>query len=106
MPAVATTPAIPAATPHSYTSFRDIADYGKITIEKYRAWAAKQNLNVLRSPPPGSKISRAERLDLVAGIIIQHLRQLYFTLENLGIALENRVQDSEWPSEYVLTSLW
>lgn len=92
----------------SYTSFRDIADYGKTVIEKYYAWASKQDLDTLRTPPPaGSKAkSGEERLDLVAGAIVHHLRQLYSILENFGITPKNRVQDREWPSEYILTLLW
>jgi hypothetical protein len=95
-------------TINGYANFRDIADYGKNIIEKYRTWASKQNLAILCTPPPAeSKVkSVVERLDLAAGAIIHHLRQLYSILENLGITPKNRVQDCEWPSEYVLTILW
>jgi hypothetical protein len=91
-----------------YASFRDIADYGRSVTGKYRAWASKQEFSPLRtSLPVESKVrAGAERLDVAAGAIIHHLRQLYSILENLGITPENRVDDGEWPSEYVLTTLW
>ena len=102
------TPVESEVTINCYASFRDIADYGKTIIEKYCAWASKQNLDTLRTPPPVALKSKsgAERLDLVAGAIVHHLRQLYSILENFGITPKNRVQDCEWPSEYVLTILW
>ncbi len=92
----------------SYTSFYDIADYGRTVIEQYHAWASKQDLDALRMPPFAESNVRsvAERLDLLAGHTIQHMRQLYFVLENFGIMPENRLQDWELPSEYVLTVLW
>ena len=92
----------------SYTSFQDIAQYGRAVIDQYRAWAAKQDLDVLRKPPPAGSDAKsgAERLDLLAGHTVQHLRQLYSVLETFGITPENRIPDGEWPSEYVLATLW
>ena len=92
----------------SYASFQDIADYGRTIIEQYRTWAPKQDLDALSMPPPAGSNARngAERLDLIAGHVTQHLRQLYFVLENFGIMPKNRLQDSELPPQYVLTILW
>lgn len=92
----------------SDASFQDIADYGKSIIGKFHVWALQQDSDALRKPASAKSNARsgAERLDLVAGQIIHHLRQLYSILENFGIPPENRVQDNEWPSEYVLTILW
>lgn len=89
----------------SYRSFKQIADYGETVIEIFRFWAAKQDLNELRKSSSESK-SRAERLDVDTGAVIQHLRQLYFILENFRIEPEPRIPDSEWPSEYALSILW
>ena len=98
----------PEVSSDSYTSFQDIADHGRTVIEKFRAWASQQDLDALPKPVTVelSRKNDAERLDVVAGQIVHHLRQLYSILENFGITPENRVQDSEWPSEYVLTILW
>ena len=111
------------AAVRSYASFQDVADFGRTVIEQYRAWASQQNPDGLHRPSPaGSKEeaqtpapdhyrnrnvakSGAERLDLLAGHTIQHLRQLYSILENFGITPENRVQDEEWPPVYVFTRL-
>ncbi|MBI2986949.1 MAG: DinB family protein [Deltaproteobacteria bacterium] len=107
----------------SHASFQDIADYGRTVIEHYRAWSSRQDLDALHRPSPARSKeaartpapdhyrnrdvpkSGAERLDLLASHTIQHLRQLYSILENFGITPENRVQDQEWPSVYVLTRL-
>ncbi|MFC2065701.1 DinB family protein [Chloroflexota bacterium] len=95
-------------TGRSYTSFQDIAEHGRTVIDQYRDWASKQDLDALRKPPlAGSDAqSGAKRLDFLVGHTIQHLRQLYALLETFGITPENRVPDSEWPSEYVLVNLW
>ncbi len=92
----------------AYTSFRDIADYGRTVIEQYRSWASKQNGKTRRrvSPAEPDASRRAERLDNLAAHTTQHLRQLYFLLESFGITPENRLADSEMPSEYVLNILW
>ncbi len=98
----------PDVLARSYTSFQDIADYGRSIIEQYRSWTSKQDLDVLHTPPPAGSNARsgAERLDLAAGQTIHHLRQLYSILENFGITPENRLEDREFPPEYVLTTLW
>lgn len=98
----------PEVSSDSYTSFQDIADYGRTVIEKFRAWASQQDLDALRKPATVelSRKNDAERLDVVAGQIVHHLRQLYSILENFGIAPKNRLQDSELPPQYVLTILW
>ncbi len=92
----------------SYTGFQDIADYSKTIARRFHASASKQDLGTLRTSQRAEieVKSGAERLDLAAGQIIQHLRQLYSILESFGITPENRVPDSEWPPEYVLTILW
>ena len=92
----------------AYSSFQQIADYGRTIIEQYRDWAGKQDFNDLRksSPEGSAEKSGAERLDISAGAVIQHLRQLYFILEQFGVTPEHRIPDSEWPSEYILTTLW
>ena len=92
----------------SFQSFQDIARFGDEVISEYRSWVPKQALDALRAPPaPGSGLrSGAEQLDLIAGHTTQHLRQLYFVMENFGIPPEDRMQDSELPPEYILTILW
>ena len=94
----------------TYSSFKNIADYGGTVIEEYGTWAQAQNLDDLRKPPPvGSDenqrrlINGAERLDLVTGHTIQHLRQLYWVIENFDITPDSRMHDAEFPPEYVLT---
>ena len=111
------------AAVRSYARFQDVADFGRTVIEEYRAWASKQNLDDLRRPSSAAPKEKAqvsapdhyrnrnvakngvERLDLLAGHTIQHLRQLYSIMENFGITPENRVQDEEWPPAYVFTRL-
>lgn len=88
-----------------YMSFKQIADYGITIIGQFQDWAVKQDLNELRKSSVEGK-SRAELLDVAAGAVIQHLRQLYFILENFGVKPQPRIPDSEWPSEYVLSILW
>jgi hypothetical protein len=92
----------------SYATFKAIADYGHAISEEYRSWASKQDLDALRQLPPAGPNARSgsERLDLAAGQIIQHLRQIYYVLEDSGITPMERVPDSAWPQEYVLTILW
>jgi hypothetical protein len=101
-------PAEPAGITNSYTSFQNIADYGLTIISQIRAWASQQGSDTLDkvTSVKSNRNSRMERLDLVAGQLVHHLRQLYFILEHFGITPENRVDDSEWPPEYVLTILW
>ncbi len=92
----------------SHADFQSIADYGKTVITKFRTWAQLQDLDALRETTGMAlKTSTgAEQLELAAGQIIQHLRQLYSILDTFGIKPENRVHDSEWPEEYVLRILW
>ncbi|MFC1987123.1 hypothetical protein ACFLVH_01030 [Chloroflexota bacterium] len=98
----------PEVSSDSYNSFQDIADHGRIVIEKFRAWASQQQLDTLRNPVTEGLSQKIDvkRLDAVAGQIVHHLRQLYSILEDFGITPENRVPDSEWPSDYVLTMFW
>ncbi|MBI4331051.1 MAG: DinB family protein [Chloroflexi bacterium] len=88
--------------------FQDIADYGETVLDQVRRWAATANLDSLRAPAPAGANARsgAERLDLLAGHTIHHLRQLYSVLEQHGIAPAKRVPDSGWPAQYVLANLW
>jgi hypothetical protein len=88
-----------------YTSFQQIADYGKTIIDRYHDWMLKQDLNALRKSLP-EKNSEAKRLDVATGAVIQHLRQLYCILDRFGIADKSRIPDSEWPAEYILSILW
>ena len=90
----------------SYDSFAQIADFGEEVITEFRAWAPKQDVAALQKPPGEGLRSGAEQLDLIAGHTTQHLRQLYFVLDGFGIESEERMQDSEFPPEYVLTILW
>ena len=92
----------------SFQSFEEIAGFGEEVLRDYRDWAPKQDVEVLKSPPAqGSKLrSGAEQLDLISGHTTQHLRQLYYLLESFGIALDDRLQDSDLPQEYILTLLW
>jgi glutaredoxin 3 len=88
-----------------YTSFQQIADYGKTIIDQYRDWMLKQDFNALpKSLSEGN--SEAKRLDVATGAVIQHLRQLYCILDRLDITDKSRIQDSKWPAEYVLSILW
>lgn len=95
-----------------YQSFKDIAKFGRQVIERYRAWAARQDLEALRHPPPPGFQLRygadngADLLDVNAQHTTHHLRQLYFALESFGIAPQGRLLDEELPAEYVLTILW
>jgi hypothetical protein len=92
----------------SYGSFREIADFGRSVVDEYTAWVAQQDAQALSclGPRGSDERSAAERLDLVTGHTVQHLRQLYFVLESFGVAPEDRLEDSEFPPEYVLTILW
>jgi hypothetical protein len=120
-------PPIPDELVHSYAHFHEIADYGRTVIEQYCAWAPKLDFDTLNRPSKQPRAgtprmatrvsgvndyhsrhvpkSGAERLELLAGHTIQHLRQLYSILENFGIMPDPRVQDHEWPSHYVLKRL-
>ena len=101
-------PPLPQPSESPFTCFREIAHYGELVIEKYRTWVPSLTLAPLNAPisaTAGAKSSE-ERLDILAGHIIHHLRQLYSILDSLGIAVDDRVPDSQWPSEYVLSLLW
>ena len=90
----------------SFKSFHEIADFGETVIKEYRGWMSKQDIEALKESPGEGLRSGAEQLDLIAGHTTQHLRQLYFVLESFGITPEERMQDSDFPPEYVLTILW
>ena len=92
----------------SFQSFEEIARFGDEVLRDYRDWAPKQDAEALKSPPTaGSGLrSGAEQLDLICGHTTQHLRQLYHLLESFGITLDDRLQDSDLPQEYILTLLW
>ena len=92
----------------AYGSFSEIADFGGTVIDEYKGWSASPDLDALRARVPEGTEGRsgAERLDLVAGHSVQHMRQLYFVLEEFGVTVEDRLADSELPAEYVLTILW
>lgn len=92
-----------------YESFRQVADYGEKVIQTLRRWTLKHDAAMLnRKFLPGSGLrSGAEMLDLAAGHVTQHLRQLYHILENVfEIMPQNRLQDSDIPPHYILTILW
>jgi len=91
-----------------YESFQGIADYGAGVVERYRAWASRQDVEALCLTPAGGPDNRSpgERLDVLTGHTIQHLRQIYWVLEHFDITPEGRIQDSEFPPEFVLTKLW
>ena len=90
----------------SFNSFQEIADFGGTVIKEYQDWMPKQNAKALNESPGEGLRSGAEQLDLIAGHTTQHLRQLYFVLESFGITPNERMQDSDFPPEYVLTILW
>lgn len=92
----------------SYSSFQEIAEFGGTVIDDFKGWSANPDLDALRAPVADGAEGRngAERLDLVAGHSVQHMRQLYFVLEEFGVTVEDRLPDSELPPEYVLTILW
>jgi hypothetical protein len=92
----------------SYSSFQEIAGFGGTVIDEFKEWSATPDLVTLRAPIPDGSEGRngAERLDLVAGHSVQHMRQLYFVLEEFGVTVDDRLPDSELPPEYVLTILW
>ena len=90
----------------SYQSFQEIARFGETVLEEYLGWAPKQDMDALKAQPAPGLRSGTEQLDLIAGHSTQHLRQLYFVLEGFGIPPEDRMQDSEFPPEYVMTILW
>jgi hypothetical protein len=87
-----------------YSNFREIADFGKNITAQYNKWAATANPGALSQG--SNKKTGAEILDLVAGQISHHLRQLYFLLESWGIEPETKLKDSDLPAEYVLKNLW
>lgn len=92
----------------SYGSFREIADLGAGVVAEYERWAANVDPAALAGlgPRGTDERSAAERLDLITGHAVQHLRQLYFVLENFGVTPREKLDDSEFPPEYVLTILW
>lgn len=98
----------PEAGFSNYMSFQNIADYGRTVLDMFRSWSSQQDLNSLNIQKHVSFGGQtiAEILDLVAGQIVQHLRQLYSILEGFGITPKDRVKDEEWPPEYVLSILW
>ena len=69
-------------TGRSYNSFNDIADYGKGVLEAFKSKVSELDLDKLAQIGPRGEDDRSvsERLDLVAGHTVQHLRQLYFVL--------------------------
>jgi hypothetical protein len=96
-----------------YTSFQQIAGWGRKVGEEFHNWASQQDLNNLRkipSPVPTQKTENpntmVQELDTIAGQVCHHTRQFYNILEGFGITPEKRVQDSELPPEYVLSTLW
>ena len=95
-------------TGRSYNSFNDIADYGKGVLEGFKSKVSELDLDKLAQIGPRGEDDRSvsERLDLVAGHTVQHLRQLYFVLREFGIEPIDPIEDSEFPTEYVLTILW
>lgn len=107
-PSAAVLPSRSAIDPSACATFKTIADHGHRVSDEFRAWASRQDPDALRRlPPVGSEArSGAERLDLAAGQIIQHLRQIYWVLEDSGITPTERAPDSAWPPEYVLATLW
>jgi hypothetical protein len=103
-------PPEPKEAARTYTNFRSIADFGEEIIRDYWAWSKRQDLDALRTPSrsPSDESNQffrgsgAERLDLLAGHTVQHLRQLYWVLEQFGIKPKDQLPDSAFPSEYVL----
>ena len=91
-----------------YESFAAIADYGRGIIDDYRAWLRQQDVDALRAHPRGGadELTPVERLDLITGHTVQHLRQLYAILKMLGVAPEGRLADDHLPPEFVLDTLW
>ena len=103
----------------TYNSFQGIAEFCGTVTEEYKAWASKQDIGALKTLQPvapdtagvpstgapwaAGQRTGAERLDLIAGHSIQHLRQVYWVLEQFGITPKDRMADSEFPQEYVLT---
>ncbi len=92
----------------AYKSFQDIADFAAGVVERYKTWASRQDAAALRRLPSGGNdhITPVERLDILTGHTIQHMRQLYWVLENFGITPEHRIPDEELPSEMVLSTLF
>ena len=89
----------------SYESFQDLADFGTQVLERYFEWSANQALVALRNHPPLASDDKtvAERLDVITGHAVQHLRQLYWVMDEFGVGPEDRIPDSEFPQEYILT---
>ena len=103
-------PPEPKEAARNYTKFQSIADFGEEVIRDYWAWSKGQDLDVLRRPSrsPSDELNQffrgsgAERVDLLAGHTVQHLRQLYWVLEQFGIKPKEPLPDSAFPSEYLL----
>ena len=91
-----------------YKSFAAIADYGHGIVEEYREWVPEQDVEPLRRHTANGEdeLTAVERLDLITGHTIQHLRQLYALLEQFGVTPDDRLQDDDLPSEFVLETLW
>ena len=89
----------------SYESFQDLADFGTQVLERYFEWSANQALVALRNHTPLASDDKtvAERLDVITGHAVQHLRQLYWVIDEFGVVPEDRIPDSEFPQEYILT---
>lgn len=89
----------------SYESFQDLADFGTQVLERYFEWSANQAFVALRNHPPLASDDKtvAERLDVITGHTVQHLRQLYWVMDEFGVVPEDRIPDSELPQEYILT---
>ena len=77
-------------------------------LEAFKLKVSELDLDKLAQIGPRGEDDRSvsERLDLVAGHTVQHLRQLYFVLREFGIEPIDPIEDSEFPTEYVLTILW
>lgn len=99
---------LPEEDRHIQSSFQSIADYGHRITEQYQAWAASQDPVRFRRTDVKDVDGRtpAERLDTIVGHSIQHLRQIYMLQEQFGVTPSDRMRDSEFPPEHVLTILW
>ena len=107
-------PPEPKAAARARTNFQSIADFGAEVVRDYWDWARKQNVGTFPAlwayPSDESKDeanqffrgSAAERLDLLVGHTVQHLRQIYWVLEQFGIKAKDPMPDSAFPPEYVL----
>ena len=92
----------------SFTRFEDVAEFGRQVVAEYKETQQTLDLDALaqRGPSPGEDVGAAEQLDRITGHAVQHLRQLYFVLESFDCTPNQKLEDSEFPPEYVLTILW